>query len=82
MKDTEMIPATTVPSSTPPKYLTTADVAVELNVSRDTVRRLIVGGELAASVVSLTSQRRVYRVSQWALRTYRERHQVRAGGSR
>jgi hypothetical protein len=45
--------------------------------SRLTVSRLIQSGELAASVVSLKARRKVYRITPWALRMYKERHQVR-----
>ena len=55
--------------------LTTAQVAAELNASRETVRRLISSGELRA--YRLSSEGSPWRVRPEELDAYRERRQNR-----
>lgn len=55
--------------------LTTKDVAAELRTTPETVRRLIVSGEIEA--FRLTQPNGSYRVTPEALDAYRERQQQR-----
>lgn len=56
--------------------LTIADVASELNVSRPTVRTLIISGRLPAIALPTSGERRVFRVSRTSLDLFLQSYTV------
>jgi|GEM_PF-4770416 excisionase family DNA binding protein len=70
--------------NSPPRPLSTGQAAAVLGLSRATVHRLIVAGEITATAVPNASGHPHYRITPHALKSFRERHQTtrRIGGSR